>query len=135
MNSIQIDAAKRSVLLVHELIHTIFTSEAAVARAAIGRLMPMFSDSFSMVTTAGHVVGRSEVEQMFNQAAGARPGLEISVSEMQAVWSSGDGIAVRYQETHRLNGVASTRCSVAILEGAGPSLRWSYLHETALSPA
>ena len=56
-----------------------------------------------MVTTAGDVVALDQVTQMFRLAAGKRP-LEIAVAEVQPVWRDETGIAMRYRETHRLNG-------------------------------
>lgn len=126
-------AAKRNIELVHELIQTIFTGDAAASEAALQQLMPLFAEGFSMVTTAGQIASRSQVEQMFRRAAGGRPGLVMEVAEMEAVWQAGAHIAMRYRETHRLNGVATSRCSVVLLTCAESAVRWNYLHETALA--
>jgi hypothetical protein len=127
-----VTAAKRSIEQVHELIQTIFTGDAAASEAALQQLMPLFAEDFSMVTTAGQIASRSQVEQMFRRGAGGRPGLVMEVAEMEAVWHSGAHIAMRYQETHRLNGVATSRRSVVLLTCAESAVRWNYLHETAL---
>jgi hypothetical protein len=85
-----------------------------------------------MVTTTGRLVGLKDVEQMFQSAAGQRPGLEMSVSDVQPVWRDPAGLAMRYLETHRLDGVETSRRSVVILQRAGQGVLWRYLHETAL---
>lgn len=128
---IDIGIAERSIHHVHELIHTVFTQPSG-AQAALQALMPLFSPEFSMVTTTGRLVGLNDVEQMFRNAAGQRPGLEISVSDMQPVWRDAAGMAMRYLETHRLDGVETSRRSVVILQRAGQGVVWHYLHETAM---
>ncbi|WP_370679197.1 DUF4440 domain-containing protein [Comamonas sp. GB3 AK4-5] len=128
-----VDAAKRSILRVHELIHCIFTGEAEAAHAALQQLMPLFSEDFSMVATSGQVVGLHQVEQAFARAAGSKPGLRMEVSDMEPVWQDGSHIAMRYRETHHLNGLSTVRCSVVLLHCAEQAVRWNYLHETALA--
>lgn len=125
-------AAKRSIEQVHERIQTIFTGDAVASEAALQQLVPLFAEDFSMVTTAGQIASRSQVEQMFRRGAGGRPGLVMEVAEMEAVWHSGTHIAMRYQETHRLNGVSTSRRSVVLLTCAESAVRWNCLHETAL---
>lgn len=132
MQDTSIELAERNIRLVHELIHTVFTRPAE-SRAALDELLPLFTPAFSMVTTAGKVVGLEQVEQMFRQAAGTRPGLEIAVADVHPVWQDETGIAMRYQETHRLDGVETSRRSVVILKRAEQGVLWHYLHETALS--
>lgn len=123
--------AEDSIRQVHDLIHTVFTQPSG-AQAALRALMPLFSPDFSMVTTAGAIVGLGEVEQMFLRAAGRRPGLEMAVTDMQLVWREPAGMAMRYLETHRLDGVEMSRRSVVILQRMGQAVLWRYLHETAL---
>lgn len=128
---IDIGIAERSIHQVHALIHTVFTQPAG-AQEALQALMPQFSPEFSMVTTTGRLVGLDDVEQMFRRAAGQRPGLEICVCDMQPVWRDTAGLAMRYLETHRLDGVETSRRSVVILKRAGQGVLWHYLHETAM---
>lgn len=125
--------AKRSIHHVHELIHMVFTRPASETQAVLGGLMAVFAEDFSMVGTQGKVLGRQHVEQLFRGAAGARPGLEIVLSEVQVVWQAAATVAVRYKETHRLEGVETARWSLAILECAGQGVVWRYLHETAIA--
>lgn len=134
MHSNNIERAHHSVHHVHDLIHRIFTCSAPAGQAAISELMPVFADTFSMVTTGGAIVHRDQVAHLFHRAMGARPGLQILVSDLHTVWQAGDTVAVRYQETHRLAGVSSARLSLVILQATPAGVRWHYLHETALSP-
>jgi hypothetical protein len=135
MHSNNLDQAHHSIHHVHELIQTLFTSQQGVGQAAISQLMPVFAKDFSMVTTTGTLVGREQVEQMFKGAVGARPGLQIFLTDLHTVWQEGASVAVRYKETHRLNGTEAARLSVAIMEVENQRVQWHYLHETALSPA
>ncbi len=133
MDKTYTQAAERSVHAVHELIQTIFAGEPGMARAAMGQLMPVFAEGFSMVTTAGAVVQLPQVTVMFQQAAGGRPGLRIEISEVATVWQAASSVALRYQETHHLNGSATARWATAIVDCADGDVRWHHLHETALS--
>lgn len=133
MHSNYVDQAIHSVHHVHALIHTIFTTPAPASGAAIAELMPVFAQSLSMVTTGGDIVGRDQIAQMFTGAAGARPGLEIRVSDVQVVWQQGASVALRYQEVHRLQGVETARLSLAIIEVGPTGARWHCLHETAIN--
>ncbi len=126
-------AAERSIHAVHELIQTIFAGEPGMARAAMGQLMPVFAEAFSMVTTAGAVVQLPQVAAMFQQAAGGRPGLRIEISEVATVWQAASSVALRYKETHHLDGSATARWATAIVDCADGDVRWHSLHETALS--
>ena len=69
------ERAVRSIHDVHDLIHAVFTRPAAQTEALRSELMAVFADNFSMVTTAGAIVDRQQVGQLFERAAGARPGL------------------------------------------------------------
>lgn len=133
MHSNPVDQAQHSVHHVHELIQRIFTTAGAVGQAAISELMPAFADTFSMVTTGGAIVQRAQVEGMFKGATGARPGLDIVVSDVHLVWQEGATVALRYKEVHRLAGVETARLSLVILDVSAKPVRWQYLHETALS--
>lgn len=134
MNNPSILAAERSIHAVHELIQTVFAGDPSTAAAAIAKLMPAFAKDFSMVTTAGAVVRLPQVAHMFNQAAAGRPGLRIEVTDVEPVWQAGTSIALRYKETHHLNGTSTARWATAILDCADSFVRWRYLHETALNP-
>jgi len=117
---------------VHDLIHAVFTRPAAQTEALRSELMAVFADNFSMVTTTGAIVDRQQVGQLFERGAGARPGLEIEVSDVQVVWQAGASVAVRYKETHRLQGQETARYSLAIVECGEQRVVWVYLHETAV---
>jgi len=133
MPSPNLDQARESVRQVHEQIQHIFATPGPAGHATIAALMPVFADDFSMVTTAGRLVTRAQVEQLFSGGQGARPGLEIRVSELQGVWQTGDSVAVRYKEVHRLAGVQTARLALAILTVTSAGVRWQALHETAIA--
>ncbi|MFJ4396735.1 DUF4440 domain-containing protein [Pseudomonas sp. NPDC089396] len=133
MHSNKLDQARRSVHHIHELIHSIFTSPTEQASAAITALMPVFADTFTMVSTAGAVLSRKQIEQMFKRVQGTRPGLEIILSDIEPLQQEGDRVVLRYKEVHRLLGVETARLSVVLLEVMTAGARWHYLQETAVS--
>ncbi|WP_085580204.1 MULTISPECIES: DUF4440 domain-containing protein [unclassified Pseudomonas] len=132
MNNNPVEQARHSVHHVHELIHRVFTDADGTGEAAIAPLMDVFTEDFSMVTTSAAVVGRAQVEQLFKGAVGARPGLEIVISDLHTVWREGATVALRYKETHHQNQRETSRISVAILRVHHHSTQWLYLHETPL---
>lgn len=132
MYSTNIDRARHSVHYVHELIQTIFTTAGQASETALTELMPMFADTFSMVTTGGMLVSLDQVKQMFSGAMGGRPGLEIIVSDLHSVSQEGTRVTLRYKEVHRIDGVENARLSVVIIDISHPVARWHYLHETAI---
>ncbi|AZD84391.1 hypothetical protein C4K14_1552 [Pseudomonas chlororaphis subsp. aureofaciens] len=133
MHNTIVEQAKHSIHAVHDLIHAVFTDQDGNGAAAIERLLPAFAEHFSMVTTAGAIVSREQVEQMFRGAVGARPGLEILVSDLHTVWHEGHSAAIRYKETHRLEQQETSRLSVVVIRIHEHSAQWLYLHETPLS--
>lgn len=128
-----IEQAHHSIHHVHELIHTLFTDANGKGQATLEPLISAFAEQFTMVTTSAAIVSRATVEQMFKGAVGAKPGLEIVISDMQTVWQEGNSVAIRYKETHRLGQRESSRVSVAIIGVHQHSAQWIYLHETPIS--
>ena len=133
MNDPNLRAAVQSIHDVHVLIHTVFTQQGDAAQAAIQALMPVFAESFSMVTTGGQIVMRTQVQHMFQGAAGKRSSLQIAVDDVQPVWQAGSHIALRYRETHPLQGVSNARYSTAVLEVTTSGVLWHALHESAIA--
>lgn len=132
MNNNPVEQAQHSIHHVHDLIHRVFTDQDGTGAATVEPLMEVFAEHFSMVTTSAAVVGRAQVEQLFKGAVGARPGLEMLISDLHTVWHEGSTVAVRYKETHRLNHSETSRVSVAILRVHQRDVKWLYLHETPL---
>ncbi|MDY7567254.1 DUF4440 domain-containing protein [Pseudomonas sp. RTC3] len=128
-----VEQAHHSIHHVHELIHTLFTDANGNGQAALEPLMSAFAEHFTMVTTSAAIVSRATIEQMFRGAVGAKPGLEIVISDLQTVWQEGHSVAIRYKETHRLDQRESSRVSVAIIGLHHRNAQWIYLHETPLS--
>ncbi|WP_415773446.1 DUF4440 domain-containing protein [Pseudomonas sp. LB3P38] len=133
MHSKIVEQAHHSVHHVHALIRTLFTDANGEGQAAFEPLMSAFAEHFTMVTTSAAIVSRAMVEQMFKGAVGAKPALEIVISDLQTVWQEGNSVAIRYKETHRLNQSESSRVSVAIIGIYHHNAQWTYLHETPVS--
>jgi len=128
-----VEQAHHSIHHVHELIHALFTDANGKGQAALEPLMSAFAEHFTLVTTSAAIVSRATVEQMFKGAVGAKPGLEIAISDLRTVWQEGNSVAIHYKETHRLGQYESSRVSVAIIGMHHHNAQWIYLHETPLS--
>ncbi len=133
MSNNPVEQARHSIHHVHELIQRVFTNADGAGEAAIVPLMDVFAEDFGMVTTTAAVVGRAQVEHLFKSGVGARPGLEIAISDVHTVWHEGATVALRYKETHRQNQQETSRISLAILHAHHHSTRWLYLHETPIA--
>jgi len=134
MHTSSAEQAIHTIEQVHDLIHHIFTDHQGQGLAAIEQLLPVFAEDFSMVTTTGAQVDRTQVEQMFRGAMGTRSGLQIHLSEWQCVWQQPQVAAIRYRETHRQGTSITSRFSLAIIGLDQGSAHWLYLHETACPP-
>ena len=130
MHSQTVEIAQQSVHDVHRMIHSLFSNAHGERQNILEPLMSTFDPQFSMVTTSGAIVSRAQVETLFKGAAGARPGLEIVLSDLQTVWQAGSSVAIRYTETHHVDQRQSTRVSLAIIAIHDNRAQWLYLHET-----
>lgn len=76
----------------------------------------------------------SLADYIFPRPAGARPGLEIEIDNMQLIAESAAGATVTYQERQQLPGQEATlRFSTVVFElGADNQVVWRHLHETML---
>lgn len=127
------EQAIHSIHYVHELILRVFTDADGTGAASIEPLMRAFAEDFSMVGISAIPLNRSEVEQLFRGAVGAKAGLDIDISDLHTVWQQDETLALSYVETQRLNGTEHSRVSVAILRAQADGVKWLYLHETPLS--
>ncbi|WP_328403761.1 hypothetical protein [Nocardia sp. NBC_00403] len=90
-------------------------------------------EEFSMVTTAGEVLGRAELLTGLRGARNIQPGLKIDISDVQELAREGNTVVVRFLEMHRLAGTGSCRQVTAVLVAEGPEFRWRTVHETEVS--
>lgn len=89
---------------------------------------------FSMVTTAGEVLGRAELLAGLRSARNAQPGLTITVTDIEELARTEDTIVVRFLEEHHIRAAHTCRRVTAVLvadEAAG--FRWRTVHETELA--
>lgn len=131
MHKRNIERAQHSVHAIHELIHGVFTDRGGKGRHLLEPLMEHFAEDFSMVTTHGQIVGRAQVEQLFRSAVGARPGLQILISDLQLIHVEASCVILRYRETHSRDGEHTARWSSVLMRVTQDSQQWLSLHETA----
>lgn len=99
------------------------------------QLLERFSPEFRMISMQGTALGKEGVGELFARLHGKRPGLRITVDEMQISQEWSGGACVTYRETHAdAGGVETARRSTVVLEAsADGSLRWRDLHETPIA--
>lgn len=104
-------------------------------RAGEGALQPLlarFSPQFSMVAPGGNRLSYAELQGMFSNGHGARPGLRMQIDELRLLCEWRDGGCVAYRETQAMGtGQINIRHSTAVFERrADGRLVWRHLHET-----
>ncbi|WP_378732276.1 hypothetical protein [Nocardia brasiliensis] len=92
-------------------------------------------DTFSMVTTSGARLSRSELLSGLRRARNSRPGLDIEISDVEVLFAEGDVTVVRFLERHHFAGKHADRRTTAFLttESTPPRYRWRALHETPVT--
>lgn len=97
-------------------------------------LLARFSPEYSMVTPGGSLLDVTTLTTFFHTQRGARPGLEIHISDMQVVSESEKGATVVYKELQQLPEQNSTlRFSTVVFElNHDGDIVWRHLHETSL---
>ncbi|POW55839.1 hypothetical protein C3408_16160 [Candidatus Pantoea alvi] len=118
----------------HQWIEEVFTGRAGYP-SALERLLASFSTSFSMVTMKGQIIGLSEVENLFRNNKGSRPGLRIETDACETLAQTDTSVTCRYRETHYEQGNTHVRWSIAIIEFEAGRPYWRYLQETAVAEA
>ena len=95
-------------------------------------LLARFSPQFSMIAPNGNELDVNGVEVLFEQLRGARPGLNITLSEFKGIALHAGGAVVSYrelQEEH--NGNRTDRRATVVFEiDASGKVLWRHLHET-----
>lgn len=95
-------------------------------------LLAQFSPQFSMIAPSGNVLDANGVETLFEQLRGARPGLNITLSEFKGIALHPGGAVVSYrelQEEHNGNRT-DRRATVVFEKDADGKILWRHLHET-----
>ncbi|NEW26515.1 hypothetical protein [Nocardia cyriacigeorgica] len=92
-------------------------------------------ESFSMVTTAGDILRRTELLNGLRAARNTSPGLRIDISEFEELAEEFDIVVVRFLESHHHAGAISRRRVTAVVTRAGtePAVQWLTVHETAFA--
>ena len=95
-------------------------------------LLARFSPQFSMIAPNGNELDVNGVEVLFEQLRGARPGLNITLSEFKGIALHPGGAVVSYrelQEEHNGNRT-DRRATVVFEKDADGKILWRHLHET-----
>ncbi len=123
----------KEVLDTHELI-TRWLGNSETPVEVCESLLSHFSPSYSMVTTTGALLDFTSFNSFFRTQRGARPGLEIEITDMQIVAESDKGATVTYKERQQVPGQSATlRFSTIVFEVDQNSCTiWRHLHETSL---
>lgn len=114
----------------HDDLATWLGSEADVS--VFERFAAAQHRSFSMVTTTGEILRRTELLDRLRGARNASPGLRIDISEFEVLADESGMVVVRFLESHHHAGQIARRRVTAVLVPADgePGLQWLAVHET-----
>ncbi|WP_327150943.1 hypothetical protein [Nocardia sp. NBC_01329] len=92
---------------------------------------------FSMVTTAGAVLRKTELLAGLHRARNSRPGLAIEISDVEILCTTADTTVVRFVEQHHAGQGTDYRRTTAVLrtDPEQNRYRWLTVHETTVTPA
>lgn len=115
---------------IHVEIQALFDGSADAD--AVDRLMTRFGPSFTLVMTNGALLDHAGLRETFTKLAGARPGSEIRIRDIEIVAEYPAGAVLRYREYQRDDsGSANVRRSTAVFDrDAQGKVTWRHLHET-----
>ena len=128
--------AKETVLWYNQMLKMDFVlaialNSAYLRQASLDQFA--FPLSYGMLLDAsGNVLDANGVETLFEQLRGARPGLNITLSEFKGIALHPGGAVVSYrelQEEHNGNRT-DRRATVVFEKDASGKLLWRHLHET-----
>lgn len=123
--------AEHEIHHLHDKLQAWFRAEVDVD--ALDDLMAHFCTDFSMVGIAGKRLDRPAVEGLFAGGHGARPGLQISIEDVQTVDVPAPLAMLRYREGHAVGaGDVAWRESLAVLRKEQGRWRWLALHEVVV---
>lgn len=95
-------------------------------------LMAHFCETFTMVTLTGACLDYPALRAFFLAQRGGRPGLSITVDQVEVLETWPEGAALRYREVQSQPCAPTTlRWSTVLLRKQGDSVLWRHLHETA----
>lgn len=123
----------KEVMDAHELIRYWLGNSAADDKVC-ENLLARFSPAYSMMTTGGTLLNINQLNSFFRTQRGARPGLNIEMTDLQIVAESEGGAIVIYKERQKnCEQAATLRFSTVIFElNQDGSVIWRHLHETSM---
>nr|WKF58324.1 hypothetical protein HUO10_002822 [Paraburkholderia busanensis] len=115
---------------IHVEIAALFDGSAD--EGALQRIMARFTPQFTLVMTSGNALDYAGTQAIFSTLRGARPGLQITIRDMEMVAEYATGAVVKYREYQRDGaGNANVRRSTAVMEiDAQGKVMWRHLQET-----
>ncbi len=124
--------AFNEVLEAHVAIEQWLAGNASASQ--LDPLMARFSRHYTMITLSGQRLDYPGLYQLFQQAYGKRPGLQIRIDELQQIASGPGMTVVSYREWQAdALGKHTQRRSTAVFEHDHGALRWRHLHETPVA--
>lgn len=123
----------KEVMDAHELIQN-WLGNAEAHDEVCDNLLARFSPAYSMMTTGGILLNFTQLNNFFRTQRGARPNLDIEITDLQIVAESEGGATVTYIERQKIGAQAATlRFSTVVFEAnQGGRVIWRHLHETSM---
>lgn len=104
---------------------------------ALAPLLDRFSSGFSMIALSGASLNRAALDALFGQGHGKRPGLQITVDELNTIdeWPTGAVVGYREVQTDSAGNTTVRRSTAVFAREADGRVVWRHLHETPVSGA
>ncbi|XXN66542.1 DUF4440 domain-containing protein (plasmid) [Enterobacter ludwigii] len=124
----------KEVMDAHDLIRH-WLGNADAPDEVCEKLLARFSPAYSMMTTSGVLLDFTQIISFFRTQRGARPGLNIKITDLQIVAESESGATVIYKERQQIHAQGATlRFSTVVFEtNQYGTVIWRHLHETSMS--
>ncbi len=132
-----VEAARREVLEVHQLLEDWFNGAVAPGEGALARFTSVLTPEFEVVMPSGRVVARAVLVARLHELGGqwrdASPAGRIRIERFRARRLS-EGLALAMYEEWQDYGLSSRGRQASVVFAAGEptpnGLRWLHLHET-----
>lgn len=126
-----IQTAIREVYDCHVLIQEWFHGTDQATPELFGKMMKMFSPSFSMINPNGGNLTYTDLELFLSKMRGVRPVVRIEVTEPVVIFAGDNSCVLRYEEFQHMESITLHRISTAIFTSDGiDGVLWQSLHET-----
>ncbi|TCM65235.1 putative secreted protein (type I secretion substrate) [Acinetobacter calcoaceticus] len=128
--SVTAQRAVQSVIDLHDLIQTVFSS--ADSEQQLQQLLQYFSADYEMIGVSGKLLQTTQLQALFTQNMGSMPDFKIEIDDIAVIFESDTRVMLRYREQQDKQGSITQRLSTALIEMDAERCVWRFLHETSI---